>query len=161
MAHFLFLDGEMRQVSIKVQEIIDPIVRAMAYELVGVEYVTQGGRPTLRIYIDKPGGVTVDDCQRVSEQVGALLDVEEPLRCPYYLEVSSPGVERPLFEPKHFAQFTGHVAKIRMKSPVGGRRKFVGIIQGVAGGEVIIREGEQNVVLPLANMEKAHLVPDI
>lgn len=151
----------MRQVASKVQRVTAPVIQALGYELVGVEYLVQGGRPILRIYIDKPGGVNVDDCKRVSDQVGALLDVEDLVGFPYHLEVSSPGIERPLFEAKHFAQFTGHQAKIRLKSLFQGRRKFVGVIQGIQDGEVVILEGDRKISLPLANIEKANLVPEV
>lgn len=151
----------MHEVGLKVRRIIEPVLTAMGYELVGVEYVVQGGRPTLRVYIDAPAGITLDDCQRVSNQVSALLDVEDPVDTAYNLEVSSPGLDRPLFEAKHFVQFIGRLAKIRMKSLVEGRRKFTGVILGVQDGDVIILENDQKVVLPLANIEKAHLVPNI
>jgi ribosome maturation factor RimP len=149
------------QVALRVQKATAPVIAALDYELVGVEYLVQHGRPTLRIYIDKPGGVNVDDCKRVSDQVSALLDVEDPVGFPYNLEVSSPGIERPLFEARHFVQFSGHRAKIRMKSLFQGRRKFVGVIEGVQGGEVLILEGDRKISLSLANIEKAHLVPEV
>ena len=151
----------MHEVGWKVRRIIEPVVTAMGYELVGVEYVVQAGRPTLRVYVDAPAGITLEDCQRVSGQIGALLDVEDPLDTAYNLEVSSPGLDRPLFEAKHFVQFTGRRAKIRMKTLIQGRRRFTGVIQGVQDGDVIILENDQIVVLPLVNIEKAHLVPNI
>jgi ribosome maturation factor RimP len=151
----------MHEVGLKVRRIIEPVITAMGYELVGVEYVGQGGRPTLRVYVDAPAGITLDDCQRVSGHIGALLDVEDPLDMAYNLEVSSPGLDRPLFEAKHFVQFTGRMAKIRMKFLIDGRRKFTGVIQGVQDGAVIILENDQEVVLPLAHIGKAHLVPNI
>jgi ribosome maturation factor RimP len=151
----------MQQIVLRVRRLAEPVLATMGYELVGVEHVVQGGRPTLRIYIDKPAGITVDDCQRVSEQVSALLDVEEAVHGSYCLEVSSPGLERPLFEAKHFVQFTGERAKIRMKSLINGRRKFDGVIQGLQDNQVLIAEQDQVVALPLEDIDKAHLVPSL
>ncbi|RMD71399.1 MAG: ribosome maturation factor RimP [Gammaproteobacteria bacterium] len=150
----------MSTVSEKVKALVEPMITAMGYELVGVEYVTQSGRPTLRIYIDCPGGIQVSDCQRVSEQVGALLDVEDPIAGAYNLEVSSPGLDRPLFTAPHFERFAGHRVKIRMRFPIQGRRRFTGILLGIQGDQVRLKEGDREIFLPLEDIEKANVVPE-
>jgi ribosome maturation factor RimP len=143
----------------KLYEIITPVVEGLGYELVGIEYLGQGRHSLLRIYIDQPQGITLDDCEKVSRQVSAVMDVEDPLSNNYNLEVSSPGLERPLFVEEHFNRFAGNTVFVRMTFPIDGRRKFEGVLQGVEAGEVIVEIGEVQVRLPLAQVDKAHLVP--
>jgi len=115
----------------------------------------------LRVYIDKDGGVTLDDCQKVSRQVSGVLDVEDPIHDRYALEVSSPGLDRPLFTREHFARYTGHSVQIRLDKPLDGRRNFKGIIQGMQDEAVLLEVDGTQFVLPLQAIEKAKLVPDI
>ena len=140
--------------------LIGPTVEALGYELVGVEYLPQGRHSVLRIFIDRADGVNLDDCARVSYQVSGLLDVEEPIKGNYTLEVSSPGLDRPLFKPEHYARFTGHRVRVRLKVPLLERRKFTGVLQGVRDGQVILVEDGQEFSLPLDKIEKANLVPE-
>jgi len=148
----------MAQASEKLVAIIEPAVSALGFELLGVEYMPQGRHSLLRIYIDHEDGITVDDCGDVSHQVSAVLDVEDPIRGEYTLEVSSPGLERPLFTLEHYARFAEQLAEIRLHAPLHGRRKFKGRIQGVDGDEVILDvEGEEQ-RLAIGNIEKAHLI---
>ncbi len=148
----------MAQASEKLVAIIEPAVSALGFELLGVEYMPQGRHSLLRIYIDHEDGITVDDCGDVSHQVSAVLDVEDPIRGEYTLEVSSPGLERPLFTLEHYARFAGQLAEIRLHAPLHGRRKFKGRIKGVDGDEVILDvEGEEQ-RLAIGNIEKAHLI---
>lgn len=148
----------MAQASEKLVAIIEPAVSALGFELLGVEYMPQGRHSLLRIYIDHEDGITVDDCGDVSHQVSAVLDVEDPIRGEYTLEVSSPGLERPLFTLEHYARFAEQLAEIRLHAPLHGRRKFKGRIQGVDGDEVILDvEGEEQ-RLAIDNIEKAHLI---
>lgn len=148
----------MAQASEKLVAIIEPAVSALGFELLGVEYMPQGRHSLLRIYIDHEDGITVDDCGDVSHQVSAVLDVEDPIRGEYTLEVSSPGLERPLFTLEHYVRFAEHLAEIRLHAPLHGRRKFKGRIQGVDGDEVILDvEGEEQ-RLAIGNIEKAHLI---
>jgi ribosome maturation factor RimP len=144
----------------RVQALLERVVERMGYELVGVEYVHQHGRSILRIYIDKAEGVTVHDCQMVSEQVGALLDVEDPLRRAYYLEVSSPGIERPLFTREQFARFIGRRARVRTSLAIEGRRNFVGVIARVDSEVVLLLPDGHLVALAVPQIEKARLVPE-
>jgi len=139
--------------------LIEPIVIGMDYEMVGVEYLPQGKHSILRIFIDKPDGIDVDDCGNVSRQVSAMLDVEDPIKGEYSLEVSSPGLDRPLFTPKHFEQFIGERANVRVKMPIDGRRKFVGIISAQDGEVFELNVDGKNIAIPFDLVDKANLVP--
>ncbi|MCF6231078.1 MAG: ribosome maturation factor RimP, partial [Gammaproteobacteria bacterium] len=118
----------MRKASDKLYEIITPVVEALGYELVGIEYISQGKHSVLRLYIDSEKGIVVDDCAEISHQVSGVLDVEDPIRGVYHLEVSSPGLDRPLFNEEHYERFTGHQVKIQLTAPLNGRRKFQGVL---------------------------------
>ena len=139
-------------------ELLEPTLAAMGYELADLD-AHVGRRGLLRLYIDRPGGVTVDDCQRVSEQVGAWLDVEDPLPGSYVLEVSSPGFDRRLRTAAHFERFGGEQARIELRDALGGRRKFVGKLAGVEGGEVVLEVDGERVRLPLSDIAVARLAP--
>lgn len=143
----------------KLYEIITPVVEGLEYELVGIEYLPQGKHSLLRVYIDQPEGINLEDCEKVSRQVSAVMDVEDPLTNNYNLEISSPGLERPLFVEAHYIRFSGHPVFIRMSFPIDGRRKFEGVLQGVEDGEILLEIGEEQFRLPLAQVDKAHLVP--
>ncbi|MCW8917549.1 MAG: ribosome maturation factor RimP [Gammaproteobacteria bacterium] len=148
----------MAQASEKLVAIIEPAVTALGYELVGVEYLPQGHHSLLRIYIDHEEGITADDCGDVSHQVSAVLDVEDPIRGAYTLEVSSPGLERPLFTLAHYARFVGQLAEIRLHSPLAGRRKFKGRILGVEDEVVTVEVDGEAQRFAFDNIDKAHLV---
>ena len=151
----------MRQAYAHLRHMLEPVIALLGYELVGIEYLVQGGNNVLRVYIDKDGGVTLDDCQKVSRQVSGVLDVEDPIHDRYALEVSSPGLDRPLFTREHFARYTGHSVQIRLDKPLDGRRNFKGIIQGMQDEAVLLEVDGTQFVLPLQAIEKAKLVPDI
>jgi ribosome maturation factor RimP len=151
----------MRQDTSNLRTLIEPVVTGLGYELVGVEYQGGGKSGLLRIYIDREGGVTVDDCQRVSYQVSGLLDVEDPLPGSYTLEVSSPGLDRPLFLPEHFVRFAGHKVRIRLAIPLEGRRKFTGVLRGVQDEGVVLEEDGAELILPLDQIDQARLVPEV
>ena len=148
----------MARASEKLVAMITPAVSALGFELVGVEHMAQGRHSLLRIYIDHENGINVDDCGHVSHQVSAVLDVEDPIHGEYTLEVSSPGLERPLFTLEHYARFVDNLAEIRMHAPINGRRKFKGRIQGVEGDEVILDMDDKEYRLAIANIDKAHLI---
>lgn len=151
----------------KLQVLLKPVIEALGYELVGVEYQRRRGNDLLRLYIDKETGVGLDDCQRVSHQVSGVLDVEDPLSGHYTLEVSSPGLDRPLFELAHYQRFAGQQVKIQLYEPLNGRRKLNGLLRGVRGSEIIIHLHEHDPAeaddlrIPLERIEKARLVPDL
>lgn len=150
----------MRQVPGHLQTLIAPVVESLECELVGIEYGRQGKRSLLRIYIDKEGGVDVKDCQRISHQLSGVMDVEDVIKEQYQLEVSSPGLDRPLFTLPHFERFAGHKVKLNLVSPIDGQRKFKGTLQGVEDDQVIVNIGENELVLSLNAIDKANLIPD-
>lgn len=151
----------MRQVPENIQAIVRPVVESLGYELVGIEYLLQGKHGLLRVYIDTEDGVTVDDCQRVSHQLSGVLDVEDVIRGQYQLEISSPGLDRPLFTEEHFARFAGHMAKLRLAVPVDGQRKFKGVLLGVEDGKIRVQVGDDELTFPLSAIDKANLVAEI
>jgi len=141
-------------------ELIEPVIEHMGYELIGVEHVSGDRSQTLRVYIDSLAGITIEDCERVSRQLGALMDVEEPMRGQYTLEVSSPGMDRLLTKPEHFVRFVGEKAKLRLHTPVDGQRNLSGYICGVEDGELSMELMDGAAVrIPLDGIEKARLVP--
>jgi ribosome maturation factor RimP len=149
----------MSQQAKRVQALLEPVINAMGYECVGVEYLPQGKHSLLRIYIDKPEGIVVEDCEAVSHQVSGVLDVEDPIKGHYSLEVSSPGVDRPLFSLQHYLRFIGETVTLKMRTPIDGRRKFTGEIVSVVDEEIVIRDSDDEFRIPFAAIEKANLVP--
>ncbi|SHF76436.1 ribosome maturation factor RimP [Vibrio gazogenes] len=143
----------------QLSELLEAPVVAAGYELVGLEFVRAGAHSTLRIYIDHDNGITVDDCAEVSRQVSAVLDVEDPISVAYNLEVSSPGMDRPLFKSEHYEQFIGHEVNIVLKMAVGNRRKWKGIIQSVDGETIVVTVDGQEEPFALSNISKANLIP--
>ena len=109
-----------------VTELIDTTIQALGVELWGVELLQQGKYSLLRIYIEREEGVTIEDCEKVSRQISALLDVEDPIAGEYTLEVSSPGMDRPLFTIEQYSQFIGSEVELKLRRPLDGRRKFKG-----------------------------------
>lgn len=157
-----------------ISNLLSPTVQALGLELLGVEYLPAPGGALLRLYIDIPQDaagaaeaprmVGIEDCESVSREVSAQLDVEDPISSHYTLEVSSPGVDRPLFTPAQFARFLGEQAKIGLKLPQDGRRKLQGKIVAVEGDrvefELEAKPEPQRVSVAFDNIEKARLVPD-
>src|SRR5688572_19583638 len=139
-------------------ELLEPALAAMGFELVDLD-AHLGRRGLLRLYIDREGGVTLDDCQRVSEQIGAVLDVEDPLPGSYVLEVSSPGFDRRLRKLAHFERFRGEHAKIELRDARDGRRRFTGRLVGVEGSEVLLEVDGELTRLPFDDIEAARLAP--
>ncbi|MDR2011795.1 MAG: ribosome maturation factor RimP [Rhodanobacter sp.] len=141
--------------------LLEPAIGDLGLELVGIEFGPGAGGSLLRVYIDaSERGVTIDDCERASREISALLDVNDPVAGRYTLEVSSPGLERPLFTPEHFARFSGAVAKVVVNLPIDGRRRFQGTIQSVEGVHITVMQDGVPVVIAHANIAKANLVPD-
>lgn len=141
-------------------EIIEPVVNSLGCELWGLEYHASGRRRgLLRIYIDKPGGVNLSDCERVSRQVSSVLDVEDPISGEYNLEVSSPGMDRPLYTLAQFADFTGEQVRVRLREPFEGRRQFSGLLTGIEGDEVKVVVEDEEYLLPIESIDKANVIP--
>lgn len=141
-------------------ELLEPEIQALGYELTELEVNLSHGHGMLRLFIDRPEGITLDDCGRVSQQVGALLDVEDPIAGNYNLEVSSPGADRKLVKPEHFDRFSGSMIKVRLKRIVDGRRRVHGQLLGRDGDVINIRAENKTFSVDLGNVEVARLVPD-
>ena len=146
--------------STELNRIIEPAVVALGYELVGCELVSQPGGSLLRVYIDREhGGVGVDDCVAISRQVSAVLDVEDPLPGAYHLEVSSPGIDRPLFKLAHYQQYIGSYARIRLKVPIEGCRNLKAQIVAVMDGCIHLKmDQDKTVIVEFPEIDKANLV---
>ncbi|MDQ5908630.1 MAG: ribosome maturation factor RimP [Pseudomonadota bacterium] len=144
------------------ERILTAVVEAMGYEWVGMEFHPRRNNALLRIYIDNKAGITVDDCQRVSHQVSGVLDVEDLIAGQYTLEISSPGLDRPLFGAEHYERFAGSEVRLQLREMLNGRRKLIGRLQGIRDGEVVIVDSEgQEWRAPLEQIDKARLVPQI
>ena len=145
----------------RVMRLLEPTVSALGYELLGVEYMAQGKHSRIRLYIDAPAGIGLGDCEKVSHQASGILDVEDPVKGQYSLEVSSPGLDRPLFRLEHFARFVGQRVKLRIHQPRNGQRNFQGRITAVENEAIYIgmEDGDQ-LVVSMVDIEKAHLIPE-
>ncbi len=141
-------------------ELLQPLVEDLGYEFVGIKYNPNPKHSVLRIYIDHENGVGIKDCEMVSRETAALLDVKDPIRSKYNLEVSSPGLDRPLFTPAHYVEFTGEQVQINLFAPQDGRRKFSGPILGAGETSVNIEQDGLEVTLDFDNIAKAKLIPD-
>ena len=151
----------MASVQDKLVELLEPVVGNLGYELVLLEFNAHKGSGLVRLFIDAPGGITVGDCERVSREVEGILDVEDPIPQNYRLEVSSPGLDRPLVKPGHFERFAGQVARVQLAAPRAGRRKFQGVLRGMHDERVVVETPDAGTVeLPLREIERARLVPD-
>lgn len=144
----------------RLTNMLQPLVEDLGYEFVGLEYTGQSKNAVLRIYIDHKQGIDLDDCGRVSGEVAALLDVEDPISGQYNLEVSSPGLDRPLFTLEQCARFAGEQVQMTVFAPVEGRRKFKGRILSVTGDTLNIDQDGAEIALDFSNIAKARLVPD-
>jgi ribosome maturation factor RimP len=140
--------------------LLEPVVEALGYELLLLEFSPHAGSASLRLFIDRPAGVKLEDCERVSREVAATLDVEDPIPQNYHLEVSSPGFDRPLVKPAHYRRFLGEKVKVQLLAPVAGRRKFSGVLLEAGETEIALQTTEGPVRLALADVERARLVPD-
>lgn len=157
----------MKKVDPVLQERLEKLISAMGFELAGCELFSQGGQMVLRIYIDTETkdkkGITVDDCSKVSRQVSAMLDVENLIQYRYTLEVSSPGINRPLFEIKHFQKYIGSHVKVTVSAPIKERRQLKGILQRIEGENLflLLDEVGEEVIVPFSAIEKANVIGEI
>ncbi|HBO2798685.1 ribosome maturation factor RimP [Pseudomonas aeruginosa] len=143
----------------QLQALLAPVVEALGYECWGVEFISQGRHSVLRVYIDRPEGILIDDCEAVSRQVSGILDVEDPISGEYTLEVSSPGMDRPLFTLEQFAKHAGEQVKIRLRSPYEGWRNYQGILRGVEEQDVVVLVDDHEYLLPIDSIDKANIIP--
>ncbi|AMO70262.1 ribosome maturation protein RimP [gamma proteobacterium BDW918] len=145
--------------TVKIEELIRPGVEALGYELWGLDHQSQGRHTLLRVYIDSENGIGVDDCAKVSHQISGVLDVEDPIAGEYNLEVSSPGMDRPLYTLEQYAQYIGSDISVRLRIPFEGRRKFLGRLTGIEDGDVVLTAEEHEYLLPFDQIDKANVVP--
>ena len=136
---------------------IEPVLEPEGIELVEVEFKMDSGRWILRLYIDLPGGVSLDDCELVSRQVGALLDIKNPIEQPYHLEVSSPGINRVLRKEKDFNRFAGSPIRVKTRRKVAGRRNFSGVLKGMEDSWIVLEVDGNRVEIDPEDVEKAQL----
>jgi ribosome maturation factor RimP len=143
----------------QLQTLLAPVIEALGYEYWGLEFLSQGRHSLLRIYVDHANGILVEDCEKVSRQVSGVLDVEDPISNEYTLEVSSPGMDRPLFTLEQFAKHAGELVKIKLRSPYEGRRNFQGPLRGVEEQDVVVLVDDHEYLLPIDMIDKANIVP--
>ena len=141
------------------KEMLEPAVRAVGMELWGVEFLAQGRHSILRLYIDSENGVTIDDCEAVSHQVSGVLDVEDPIKGEYNLEVSSPGMDRPLFSFEQMARYVGETIKVRLQMAVENRRNFSGTLLEAKDNSLTFQVEGQPFTVSYNQIDKANLVP--
>jgi ribosome maturation factor RimP len=142
----------------EVRHLIEPIIDEMGFELVDIEYLSEYGRWILRIYVDDEGGINLDGCARVSNEIGDLIEMQDIVPHKYVLEVSSPGLNRPLVREKDFDRAVGKKVKVRMVAPVGERRNFAGYLKAFEEGTLYLEIESQLVSLPRRDVKKANLV---
>ncbi len=142
--------------------LFEPVVESMGYELVGIEFHSSEHHGVVRIFIDHDNGITVDDCAKVSRQISAVIDVEDPIEMAFDLEVSSPGINRPLFKFSDFEKFSGLQAKIKLGVALNGRKNFSGVLKGVDENQLVIIDVDNEIYeLPYQDIAKANLVKQV
>lgn len=142
----------------KARRLAEEVLGTMGLELVDLTYASEHGRKVLRLYIDKPGGITLDDCGEVSREFGMALDVHDFMPESYDLEVSSPGLDRPLKKESDFKRYIGKRAKIKTREPIEGRKNFKALINGVEDGKVLVTDfDDRKFEIHIAIIEKAKL----
>ncbi len=149
----------MNRTEQKVEALLRMTVEGMGCEIWGVEFLSQGRHSKLRLYIDKADGVSIDDCEKVSRQVSDVLDVENMFTKGYTLEVSSPGMDRILFNAEQYESHVGETVDVRLNFPLEGKKRVVGLLAGVENAEAIVQADGEEYVLPLENVQRARIVP--
>jgi len=140
-------------------EMLAPVVESMGFVFWGLEFMSNGKHSMLRIFIDHEDGITVDNCADVSRQISSVLDVEDPISQEYNLEVSSPGMDRPIFTLEQYAALAGNIVEVRLRMAFDGRRKFKGRLVGVEQEDVVVHVDDNEYLLPFELIDKAHVVP--
>lgn len=146
-------EGQQKQIV----ALLEPEIERLGYELTDIEVSVDA----LRVFIDSDDGITLDDCAKVSRQVSALLDVEDPIPAEYNLEVSSPGINRRLVKSTHFERFAGSRVKVKLKRLVDGRRNYKGKLLGFEEPNVLVKEGKETFAIPLQEIDTARIVADV
>ena len=142
-------------------KLLEPTVEQLGYELADLELRTGGRDGVLRLFIDKPDGIGTDDCEIVSRQVSAILDVEDPIPGNYTLEVSSPGLDRTLTKPAHFKRFMGQDVRVKLRFPLSGRRNYRGALKAADDEKIEVEVDGESYSLPIATIESARLIPTL
>ncbi|KAF3982038.1 MAG: ribosome maturation factor RimP [Methylococcales symbiont of Hymedesmia sp. n. MRB-2018] len=150
----------MKQAPEHLVKLIEPTVKGLGYECVGIEFNPHPQHGLLKIYIDTENGIVLEDCTKVSHQLSGLLDVEDPISGNYQLEVSSPGADRPFFKMSQFEQFIGSVVTVNLFRPINKQRKITGLIDSVEDNIVYLQQANQLSEIPFQAMSKARLVPE-
>lgn len=150
-----------QEIAARVWELAEPLCAAEGMELIHVEYQRETGGRILRLYLEKPDGVSLEDCAEVSRQLSDILDIKLQTQDPYTLEVSSPGADRPVSRPQDFERFQGRRVKIRLARPLNGQKNFTGLIAGYSDQKVWIAVGEETIGLDHSEITKARLVNNI
>lgn len=164
---FVFREAECQNMSNsrqdKLTQLLKPAVEGLGYALVGIEHLPMGKHTVLRIYIDSTDGITVSDCSRVSHQVSGVLEVEEPIKGQFTLEVSSPGIDRPLFNFEQFEQFVGSKVKLKLYHAIEGKRKITGLIESIEGDDINIKDADSDMTfqLQIDDIDKANIITDL
>jgi ribosome maturation factor RimP len=155
------MNVDSREISKRIKELVEPIIRSLGYRLFDVEFKPERGW-VLRVIIDKPGGVTIRDCEEVSRRISGLLDVEDLIPFSYMLEISSPGLTRELEKPEHYDFFKGRLVRVVLREPVGGKREATGYVEDVKEGIITLREREKGEALhiPFSAIAKGRLEPE-
>ena len=149
----------MYEQRVNLDTLLRPVITDLGYVCWGIERLGQGRASLLRIYIDSDSGVTLQDCEKVSNRVSGVLDVEDPIAGEYLLEVSSPGLDRLLFTPAQYEQYLGETVKVRLSGTFEQRKRITGRIQGVTGDKVILDEAGREFHIPVAEIDRARIVP--
>jgi len=141
----------------ELSEMLEPAITALGYTLWGIEYVPQGKHSLLRVYLDKEGGIDIEDCAQASRQISSILDVEDPISGVYTLEVSSPGIDRVLFNLDQFREYLGWYVQLRLTENFENRRKFAGQLKAIVDDEIVLIIGDEEYTIPYELIEKANL----
>ncbi len=139
--------------------LIEPLALAMGLELWGVEYFARSRTSVLRVYIDREDGIGIEDCEQFSRQLGSVLDVEDPIHGEYTLEVSSPGLDRPLYSLAQYGKYVGEIIDLKLRFPYEERRKFKGQLKAVEAGDIVIVVDDHEYLFPFESIEKARVIP--
>ncbi|CAM2892364.1 ribosome maturation factor RimP [Shewanella loihica] len=158
MPFFVFRGVTLATLESKLEQMLIAPVEALGHSLWGLEYVQAGKHSVLRVYIDNENGIFIDDCADVSRQISAVLDVEDPISTEYTLEVSSPGVDRPLFTAEQYARYLGETVKVQLTMPVAGSRNLKGTVAGVEGQMLTLTVDGNELIIALDNIRKGNLI---
>ena len=157
---FVYLEVKVAASNDRLKQLLEPVIAALGCELWGIDLQMGGKRKVLRLYIDREDtGVDIDDCERVSRQASAVLDVEDLVPGEYVLEVSSPGMDRPLYEIDQYAKYLGEEISIRLRFAYEGRRNYRGRLKAEEGDEIVLLVAYNEFLFPVEGIEKANLIP--